>query len=112
MQDVHWAAAGAFGLLMLAGPATAQTTGVDPACQVEEAAVVLSCVAQSNGRMRDCEVLGVTPPNCGFEEAALEASEGARVDRSGQRGVRAGQRVRFAVRYRPAEEGRPSQPGP
>ena len=51
--------------------------------------MVLTCMVQANGRMRDCEVLGVTPPNCGFEDAALQSAEGARVDRSGARGVRA-----------------------
>ena len=107
-----WGTATACGLLVLAGPATAQTQSIDPACQVEEAAVVVTCMVRANGRMTDCEVLGVTPPNCGFEEAALQTVEGARVDRSGQRGARTGQRIRFAVRYSPLDNRQPAQRRP
>lgn len=113
MHDLFWSfiAIAAAGVLTGAGSALAQTQGGDARCDVEEAAVVLSCRAQSSGRLRDCTVVGVTPPNCGFEEAALAAAQTAEVGRSSRQGAsRAGGRVQFAVRFRAPFDGVRLQP--
>ena len=91
------AAAGAV-LLILAG--CAGTASPHRSASQEEAVVVVECVLQREGRMSDCAVVSEEPPGLGFGEAALGGARQSRVSMSDTPRARAGETVRFSVRFR------------
>lgn len=97
----------AFGAMILIQAGCAGASAPQQSATDGRAVVVVECVLQPGGRLSDCQIISEQPPGMGFGEAALGAAERSRVSLSDNPRARAGEKVRWTIRFRETTPRRP-----